>query len=740
MAMKMKSILSIILTVAVILGTVAAIPVSANAPTYSLPYLFTDFEDGYVNIFDGNYSAAHEIADIGYGDSSKSAKLTAADSVQNPSWQIGKGTPAYTASAGDVLEASFWVKLEKPWAANSVQLFVPNKVGASDSTTNTTVSPVVALDKTSTEWQKLTFRYVINSETTFTGWMELRMFSNALATVPEGETYGERVVYVDDFEMKIVAPVGLPYLFTNFEDGNVSFFDGNYSAPHEIADTGFGGSSKSAKLSAADSVQYPGWQLAKGISAFTASAGSMFEASFWIKLEKPWATDSIQLYIKADSDYNVSPVTPLDKTSTEWQKLTFRQAIKSQNTLTGWMELRMYNNKLAEIPEGGNYGDRVAYVDDFEMKILAPGVDRNYAYNAQEYDDYYVDFETGTNTHFVNYQSQPYGTVVAEPGNASNKVLAIAKSEAPTDGNAAFLAKNGNRTGIGTVNPGETVEISMDVKLPKRITTTLNLASNIKLFLVDKNIYSNAVDRNNTTGWQTLKMSYTNNTEAAFSGFTKFEMYFWQQLKADASFEDSEVIFYLDNIKSRIIKTGEVHPTIDNLSAARDRAGVLTAAYTYREAATVETTGRDVSYYKLIDADGAVVASGLVSYGIKIPAAYKNADLKLEIVPISSNKLVGESAVCTVTKAPRITTTTMVKDGTNVVVTAAADITDAKLIFVSYDENGRMLSCVTFDGDVTVADQETGTFAIPAAYQTGNVKIMLWKDMTTLVPLANVID
>ena len=110
------------------------------------------------------------------------------------------------------------------------------------------------------------------------------------------------------------------------------------------------------------------------------------------------------------------------------------------------------------------------------------------------------------------------------------------------------------------------------------------------------------------------------------------------------------------------------------------------------------------------------------------------------IVAVSdANKALVRTTTLTVEEA-QITETTIAKDGTNVIISAKDSIANAVLIFVQYDSNGRLVTADFTNDAVTVSANGTATIAIPAGFTTGNVKIMLWKDLTTFKPLAAAIE
>ena len=65
-------------------------------------------------------------------------------------------------------------------------------------------------------------------------------------------------------------------------------------------------------------------------------------------------------------------------------------------------------------------------------------------------------------------------------------------------------------------------------------------------------------------------------------------------------------------------------------------------------------------------------------------------------------------------------------------------LTDAKLVFVTYNEDGKM-EAVDVSTSVTLGVQGIQTYPVPTGFE--NAKVMLWKDLSsTCKPLTGALD
>ena len=153
---------------------------------------------------------------------------------------------------------------------------------------------------------------------------------------------------------------------------------------------------------------------------------------------------------------------------------------------------------------------------------------------------------------------------------------------------------------------------------------------------------------------------------------------------------------------------------------------------------------QEVTWYAMNEARTEILSDIQIAEGangtatVTLPATLEAG--KYNIVAVSDeNKALVRATTLTVEEVT-ITETTITEDGTNVTISAKDAIENAVLIFVKYDSNGRMVTADFTNDKVTVSANGTATVAIPEGFKTENVKIMLWKDLSTFEPLAAAID
>ena len=194
---------------------------------------------------------------------------------------------------------------------------------------------------------------------------------------------------------------------------------------------------------------------------------------------------------------------------------------------------------------------------------------------------------------------------------------------------------------------------------------------------------------------------------------------------------------YMDGFKlTRIASAGT--PVVSEATATMAADGALTAAYTYATEGNV-AAATDASVYRLV-AGGKYYGTFYDKNAIVVPEAAREVEgLSLEILPISATGYYGDAVTVAIeAAAPAIEGITLTQDAGSVTVATDTALTAAKLIFVTYDANGKMVDWEAVD--VTLAAQATQAYA-PVALTAGSyTRAMLWVDMTECVPLADMIQ
>ena len=150
---------------------------------------------------------------------------------------------------------------------------------------------------------------------------------------------------------------------------------------------------------------------------------------------------------------------------------------------------------------------------------------------------------------------------------------------------------------------------------------------------------------------------------------------------------------------------------------------------------------QDITWYAM-NADRTVLTDEIsVSNGVvTVPETASAGTYNIVAVADADRNLVKGIEITVEAAAPVITETTITKDGTNVIISAKDNISNAVLIFAKYNSDGRMLTADFTNDKVTVSANGTATIEIPDDFTEGTVKIMLWENLTSCKPLATAID
>lgn len=331
------------------------------------------------------------------------------------------------------------------------------------------------------------------------------------------------------------------------------------------------------------------------------------------------------------------------------------------------------------------------------------------------------------------------------------------KVEARAAANSKNIAGSTNKIAfdgeIGKVAPGEKLVISMKYKSLSDLggdTTAAYMGSaTAPAFCVFMNGYYTAdektagasdwncvsIDATGSDEWKTVTFEYDYRTNA--TNMTYMYLYLGQYgANMKVTENGATATFYFDDIEIRKEKNPEladaVTPAVSDLTATMAMDGKITASYTYTEdGAAVET---HQSFWRVVTADGGVLTCESSHLnGAHIPAAYKSSDLYYEVVPVSANGDIGETVRVPLGKPAKqsIWLGDRAADGI-VVVSGTQDIENYNLIFVTYDDNNKMV-----DSEIVPVNQYYGEtkYYKPVDLAVGTkTKAMLWGDMTSCKP------
>ena len=197
---------------------------------------------------------------------------------------------------------------------------------------------------------------------------------------------------------------------------------------------------------------------------------------------------------------------------------------------------------------------------------------------------------------------------------------------------------------------------------------------------------------------------------------------------------------YMDGFAMTYLASPE-YPSVTVNSATMDSDGVVTADYTFSTYDNVASTV-DASVYKLV-ANGRYYGTFYDRNSIVVPEAAREAEgLSLEIIPITSTGYIGDVVTVDI-EMPEIPepkpVITLTHEGGDVIITTDTALVNAKLIFVSYDGNGKMVECdirEPINLEANTSDVLGSAWTLSAA----TYKAMLWADFATCKPIATAIE
>jgi len=203
----MKKILSIILMIAIALSVLCVAPVSASDEVYEFPYIFVNFENAQ-SFFKSTAQVGAEIVEGGMGGFGYAQKITNTSTVAGSAAPLLKNSSgeylSYTASEGEVFKMTMWVKLHQKLATGSkLRLFL-------DVQPDPNIAIDVNIDPTNTGWQKVEFKHTFTAETVIANF-QLRPGSGSSMNFVEGENSStqnptDRIYYIDDVEISSFKP------------------------------------------------------------------------------------------------------------------------------------------------------------------------------------------------------------------------------------------------------------------------------------------------------------------------------------------------------------------------------------------------------------------------------------------------------------------------------------------------------------------------------------------------------
>ena len=546
-----------------------------------------------------------------------------------------------------------------------------------------------------------------------------------------------------------------PYMLCNYENEFVNIQNG------EIVEGGMGGSGHALQLTTEKGSDYLLKNKWNSNFGATIPAGSTLRISFYVKLSEA-VTSATFAFICYQLGGYVADAKLSAPESTDWQKVT----IEKELTEEGVMQAAYFRSGVTQ----------TFLIDDFEAVI----VPEEKADQIANLDGYYASYE-GEVAPLAIYDAGYRNATTTERVVGAKTIQVVANPEGggqvvkytadATVGAAStdLLVSNSTSTGqyeggkapAGIVAPGETATIRFKYYLDTEIDPGNNPGISVMMKDSDSVEHYFEGDTIATTAgvWHTATLSYTNDTEAdvTFGG-----KYTWLRLcknyvavsgsvKAVGAEEGEygDRVIYFDDMEMYITAVDEELPVLPTLTTSSDIAAtgeiaagkVVGFSHNFIPASTSAADVTDASVVRIVNytANGekAVIDYCGINENIIFPATPADSEkIMLEVVPVSSDGIVGKIVSYDLDAVPVMEKVTMEKTENGIKVSTKETLIAARLIFVTYSEN-RM---VNYDLATTVtlnADEE-GEYPYPIGFE--NAKVVLWSDLSNCTPLAAALD
>lgn len=465
----------------------------------------------------------------------------------------------------------------------------------------------------------------------------------------------------------------LPYYFEDFEDKDPEVAKGSDYGAVSIETPGAGGSEGCLKFVAANQPITGGQPQISPDFTINCNLGTVpqdgkIRLSFMLKLGKKLNANNVIAVMHDGTGYMYfDPVSgkTFDNTSTEWQQVVLQTEVKKGVAFKS-IQIRFGNYGMAynatTDAENGYTGERIYYLDDVSMQVISPGaIPPVLNKTNMSLENYYVDFEeNGTTGYLGGYglavasttardKGQYSYQVVADPDNSSNRVMRWTYTDSGQGNDALMICKNGTGTSACpsiTMENGETLHFTFKIRNTEVLT-----AGNIAIKLSGEKWINATFDPTNTTDWQTVSLSFTNNTGAKYKS-TWFELRFGSSSNVynyAKNLETGETKYgkrtvYIDDFKAWVEDPAEVYPTVENFKITGDAYINEAVVFDY-DFTPANQTGTDECFIKLMVTDDqgvtATAASGSANEPFVIPDNLAGKTITFEIIPIDSDGYVG---------------------------------------------------------------------------------------------------
>ncbi len=683
----MKKILSIVMCVALLMSVMFVIPVSAAATSDT--YYMNDFENGRENISSwSDHNRVTLAAGGAYG--SKYAGRVVADDYNYGSdiLKYGAGTAQrFEAHSGEIFEASMLMKLETPQAADSAgQCMLILWTDGTISGTATYKIIISSFDKTSTDWQRVNFKYIFTQDvlddpattSKFEGIkkVEIRMNGGVSNKAADGTTKCSYLI--DDLEMYIKKNDGRIKYTTSFETSDtlaVLSSGGKYTAQKVTTEAHTGAQSTLVTVNnEAGMYAYKADIRNNGANiTVPVEKGTEITVTAYIKLHQAFKSSSSGTFavmsyfnkaVDLDGDGNATngyrfftgKIADVTNT-TDWQKITasYTWPIDTVAELNSW-ELRLADDNI--LPDGTSSapGERKFYVDDLtiETKYVNPNACK---FSSEAGETNYIGTGTNYNVATVNTTSRT---------GEKSALVTVANKSGMYNYEALLRKSGGANLNIAVAN-GDTLTISAYIKLYQAFDASssgtfgfLSYISPAVDFDGDGNaangyrIFTASIaDVTNTTDWQKISVTFP----WSYGSTTLTQ---WGLRLADANIlpgcttsAPGERKFYVDDLKIEITNAN-TKPTPPELSDVKE-SGTFKLGEQVGVQYDFEASGgaTDQSVIKLMSGSvgkSACIATLNPGGTITVTSDMLGKEYYWEILPIASNGLYGDKVILYATK------------------------------------------------------------------------------------------
>lgn len=546
-----------------------------------------------------------------------------------------------------------------------------------------------------------------------------------------------------------------PYMLCNYENEFVNIQNG------EIVEGGMGGSGHALQLTTEKGSDYLLKNKWGSNFGATIPAGSTLRISFNVKLSEAVTSATFALICYQLGGY-VADAKLSAPESTEWQKVTIEKTVEEESV----MQAAFFRSGVTQ----------TFLVDDFEA-VIVPAEKADQIANL---DGYYASYE-GEVAPFAIYDSGYRNATTTERVVGDKTIQVVANPEgggqvvkytaAATVGAAStdLLISNsfskgqyeGGKAPAGVVAPGETATMrfkyylatAIDPSNNPGISVSMKDSNGVEYYFMGETIATTANE------WHTATLSYTNDTEAdiTFGGKTT-----WMRLCKNyaavsgsvkaVGFAEGEYGYreiYFDDMEMYITSAEEELPVLETLATSSDIAAtgeiaagkVVGFSHNFIPASTSAADVTDASVVRIVNytttGEKAVIDYCGINENIIFPATPADSEkMMLEIIPISSDGIVGKTVSYDIDSVPKAENITIKKTADGITVSTKEMLIAARLIFVTY--SGQRMEAYDLATTVTLNADEDGEYPIPEGFE--DAKVVLWSDLSTCIPLATAID